>query len=43
MEKNKPKSYEDIKKKLNSYGKKKLDPSMKEKYQSQTDNNFKDC
>ncbi len=42
MEKNKPKSYEDIKKKLNSYGKKKLDPSKKEMYQSQTDKNYKD-
>lgn len=37
-----PKSYEDIKKKLNSYGKKKIDPNKKEMYLKQTDRNYKD-
>ena len=38
----KPKSYEDLKKKLNSYGNKKIDNSKKEMYLKQTDRNYKD-
>lgn len=40
--KEKPKTYEEIKKKLSNYGKKKLDNQKKEMYLSQTDKNYKD-